>query len=129
MSTLDTKTTKLGAMRLLLASTIAVIVSLGLILIFALLIKWFDWSDGVIAPVNIAIKIISIGVGAIIATKNTSKRLINGAKVGALYVVISYICFSLLLGQFSLSLENLWDLIFGFIFGAIMGIVANIIHK
>lgn len=120
---------RLGVMKLTLSALIAVIVSLGLILIFAMMIKWFDWSDGVIAPVNIAIKIISIAVGVLIATKNGDRRMQRGIVVGATYVVFSYICFSALLGEFSLSLENFWDLLLGVIVGGIMGVVSNILRK
>ena len=120
---------KIGVARLILSTIIAVIVSLGLILIFALLIKWFEWGDGVIAPVNIVIKILSIAVAVIVATKNGHRSLVKGAIVGAGYIILSYVAFSALLGSFSLSIENLWDLIFGVIVGGIIGIICNVIKK
>lgn len=120
---------KISFARLVLSTIIAVIVSLGLILIFALLIKWFEWGDGVIAPVNIVIKILSIAVAVIIATKNGNKSLLKGVIVGAGYIILSYIAFSALLGSFSLSIENLWDLIFGIVVGGIIGIICNIVKK
>ena len=120
---------KISFARLVLSTIIAVIVSLGLILIFALLIKWFEWGDGVIAPVNIVIKILSIAVAVIIATKNGNKSLLKGAIVGAGYIILSYIAFSALLGSFGLSIENLWDLIFGIVVGGIIGIICNIVKK
>ena len=68
-------TNKINVAPILMASLIAVIVSFVLILVFALLIKWLDWKDSVIAPVNIVIKLVSIAVGVLIATKNGSKVL------------------------------------------------------
>ena len=35
-------------LRIVTASLVAVVVSFGLILLFALLIKWFGWKDGVL---------------------------------------------------------------------------------
>ena len=120
---------RIGVAKILLAMVIAVIASLGLILIFALLIKWFEWGDGAIAPVNIIIKIISIAVGVIVATRCGGQALKRGALVGAGYIILSYIIFSALLGSFSLSLENLWDLMFGIITGGVIGVTCNIIKK
>jgi len=120
---------KLGWARIILSALIAVIVSLALILLFAALIKWFEWSDSVITPVNIVIKILSIGVGVIIATRNGNKALVKGVLVGAGYIILSYVSFSLLLGSFSLSLENLWDLLFGIVVGGIVGIICNVVKK
>ena len=120
---------KIGISKLILSALIAVIVSFGLILIFAMLIKWLGGSDSVITPVNVVIKLISIAVGVIIATKNGGRGLIKGIAVGAIYIIFSYVAFSALLGSFSLGLGNLWDLLFGVVSGGIIGIISNIIKK
>ena len=54
---------------------LSVVASMVLILIFAFLIKWFDWPEGVITPINIAIKLLSIAVGVLIATKEEGVAL------------------------------------------------------
>lgn len=120
---------KLGVLKILLSSLIAVIASLVLILIFALLIKWFEWGDNIIAPVNIAIKILSIAIGVLVATKNGGRALAKGSIIGGVYVLLSYVVFSALLGNFSLSVGNLWDLVFGVVTGGIVGIICNVMHK
>lgn len=120
---------KLGVLKILLSALIAVIASLVLILIFALLIKWFEWGDNIIAPVNIGIKILSIAIGVLVATRNSGKALAKGAIIGGVYVVFSYVVFSTLLGSFNLSIGNLWDLVFGTVVGGIVGIICNIVHK
>lgn len=129
MSDYFVKENKLGIAKIILASIIAVIVSLGLILIFALLIKWFNWSDNVITPVNIVIKLVSIAVGVLIATKSGEKRMLKGTLVGLSYVLVSFIVFSLLIGKFSFGADNVWDLLLGVVGGGIIGIINNIIHK
>jgi len=116
-------------LRIVTASLVAVVVSFGLILLFALLIKWFGWEDGVITPVNIAIKIVSVAVGVLVATKNANKVVAVGMVVGILYVVISFVACSWILGTFTLSLYNLWDLCLGAISGALVGVISNIIRK
>ena len=118
-----------GILRIITASLIAVVASFGLILLFALMIKWFGWSDGVITPVNIAIKIVSIAIGVLVATKNSNKVVYVGMIVGMLYIAISFVVFSAFLGSFSLSLNNLWDLCLGAVSGALVGVISNIIHK
>lgn len=119
----------MGWGRIIISTLISVIVSLGLILVFALLIKWFGWADNVIRPVNIAIKLISIIVGVMVATKSNDGAVLKGMIVGGLYIILSFVLFSLLLGSFSLSIENFWDLLMGIIAGAIVGVISNIIHK
>lgn len=114
---------KLNYFKLFFASVISLVLSLGLILIFALTIKWFNLSDGVIAPVNIVIKILSIAVGVLIATKDGRLGIKKGAVVGSMYIVLCYIVFSALLGSFSLGISNLWDLLLGIISGAVLGVL------
>lgn len=119
----------INILKLILSSVVSVIVSLGLILIFALVIKWFNLGDAVINPVNIVIKLLSIALGVFIATKDGSRGLIKGAIIGVIYIVCCYVIFSSLLGSFSFSLSNVWDILFGAISGAILGIMFVSIKK
>lgn len=114
---------KINIFKLVLASLVATIVSLGLILIFALFIKWFNLSDGVIAPINIVIKIISIAVGVIMVTRDGKGGIKKGSIVGASYIVLCYLIFSALLGSFSLGVSNLWDILLGVVSGGILGVI------
>ena len=114
-------------LKIIIASLISVVVSLVLIVLFALLIKWRGWGDNIILPINIGIKIVSVAVGVLVAIKNSLHAPRVGMIVGALYVVISFVTFSALLGSFSLSLNNLWDLLLGVAVGAIVGVFSNII--
>lgn len=120
---------KTNIFKLLFASLVSAVVSLGLILLFALFIKWFNLSDGVIAPINIVIKIISIAVGVIIVTRDGKSGIKKGSMVGAIYIILCYIIFSVLLGNFSLSLSNLWDVLLGVVSGGILGVIFVNIKK
>lgn len=114
-------------LKIIISALIAVVVSLVLIVIFALLIKWLGWEDNVIMPINIAIKTISVMIGTLVAVKNSLRAPRVGMMVGAIYVVVSFVTFSALLGSFVLSLNNLWDLLLGVAVGAIVGVFSNII--
>lgn len=108
----------------------AIIASLGLILIFAALIKVFDISDKAILPVNIFIKIISIFIGVLIALKENKQGIKKGIIVGFFYIILSFLLFSALAKSFALDIKFLYDIIFGVLVGAICGIIAvNIKRK
>ena len=103
---------------------VALIVSLVLILLFALLIKWFDWSDGIITPANIVIKIVSIAVGVIFITKDGNKGALKGAFMGLIYILMCFLVFSLLNGSFIFSISIVYDALLGLVGGAILGVIA-----
>ena len=103
---------------------VALIVSLVLILLFALLIKWFDWSDGIITPANIVIKIVSIAVGVIFITKDGNKGALKGAFMGLIYILMCFLVFSHLNGSFIFSISIVYDALLGLVGGAILGVIA-----
>lgn len=105
------------------AIIIAVITSLVLILLFALTIKIFDFSDSVINPVNQIIKIISILVGTGIVTRDGQGGIKKGIIIGLTYTFFAFIIFSLLAGKLVINLSFLLDLLFGMLIGVICGIV------
>jgi len=119
----EQETKKISVFSLALGSIISVIMSLGMILVFALVIKWFNLSDSIITPVNIFIKIISIAIGVFVVTRDGKQGFIKGLLVGLIYVVCCYVIFSLLLGSFSLTASNFLDLVLGLVSGAICGIM------
>lgn len=104
-------------------SLISVSISLVLILIFALLIKFINIPDNVITPVNQIIKIVSIFFGCFISLKHyQQKGLLTGSMIGLIYTLLAFLIFSLLGGTFNLSISLLVDSIFALIIGAICGI-------
>ena len=104
-------------------SLVSVSVSLVLILIFALLIKFLNIPDGAIQPVNQAIKIISILFGVIAALKNfPQKGLLTGALIGLIYTILAFMFFSLLSGQLIINASLFIDVAFALLIGAMCGI-------
>jgi putative membrane protein (TIGR04086 family) len=102
---------------------VAMLISLGLIVLFAFCLKWFNWSDSCIVPVTFLIKGASVLVGSVIAVKGNSKGLVKGVCFGAIYIIVAFLVFSLLAGSFSLELSSLLDFVFASLLGGIVGIV------
>lgn len=111
------------------SSILAVTISLILILIFALVIRFFDISDKLISPINQAIKILSIFFGCLIGLKSSTKGLIKGIIIGFIYILLSYIIFSILSGTISFGVSSIIDILFACIVGGLSGMLAVNIRK
>ena len=115
---------KKAFLQVLKGAVIAVIISLILVLLFALIIKLTDISDSVITPVNQIIKIVSIFIGVYFELKNSYySGMFKGIMVGLIYTLLSFLVFSALDGTFMLDTSFVNDLLFGGITGAISGII------
>lgn len=110
---------------------VSVAITLVLILIFALFIRFFNIPDGAIFPVNQVIKIISMFIGILTALKKSGRKgFLIGLLLGLFYYVLSYIVFSLLQSSFVFNIKNLFDLLLTTIMGGLLGIIiANLIRK
>lgn len=106
-------------------SFIAVSISLMLILLFALLIKFLNINENLIMPINQIIKIVSIFFGVFLTfnSYNKNKGFIKGFLIGIIYTILAYLIFSILAGKFSFTLTSLTDMLFGGIIGGLSGII------
>ena len=103
---------------------IALAVSLIGILIFAVVLRFVNFSDMGIKITNQIIKILSVLLGVFICLKkDKSKGLIKGTIVGAIYTISSYLLFSILVASFSFSASIIYDLIFSSIVGLVCGVL------
>lgn len=103
---------------------LAIASTLIMILLFALIIRFFNISDGAIFPVNQIIKVVSLFLGImIVLKKNNQKGFLKGLLLGLLYFVLSTIVFSILQGGFSFKLNNFFDMILTILIGGIIGII------
>ena len=123
-----------GAKSFLLGVTKGVFASLCVsligILIFAVVLKFFDMSDLTIKIVNQVIKVISVAVGVIVSLKgDKQKGILKGLLVGLLYTVLSYLVFSLLVANFEFSKTIIFDSLFLTLAGIIFGVVFVNIKK
>ena len=103
-------------------SIVAILITLISILLFAVILKFFELSDSVIMPVNQVIKVLSILFGVKTMLKNCKEKgFVKGALLGIVYTLVSYLIFSLLSRSFLFDLSVILDIIFGCIIGAICG--------
>lgn len=108
----------------------AVMLSLVYVLLLALLIKSFDWSETIIAPANQVAKMLCAFVGAYIAVRKTQKQgWLRGALAAAVYMIVGFAVFSLLQGTFLPTTGYVLDLVIGVLVGAISGAVCVNLKK
>lgn len=108
----------------------AVAVTLLFILGFALLVQLAGFSNQIISPVMQVVKVICIFVAVAIAIKPVkSKGWLYGALVGLLYMVVTFLIFSLLDGKFKLGINALSDLLFQTFVGLVSGMILRMRNK
>lgn len=116
------KNLKTDVTDVLKAVLFATLISLAMVLIFAIVIRFANVENKVIMPVNIAIKILSLLIGVMLAFKNQQNGLVKGAISGLVYMLFTFLIFSALTAFKDVSFSWI-DLITLPIAGAISGII------
>ena len=105
----------------------AVLVALAFSLVgaflFAVVLRLTNASDKIILPVNETLKALSIFLGVFLCVRG-EKGFLKGGLTGLFATMLSYLAFSALGGDFSLSWLALLELLFGVFVGAIGGVFA-----
>ena len=123
-SSVSVKNNKNQFLSILSGTIVAVAITLVLILLFALIIRFFNVADSWIFPINQVIKVISLFVGTIVVLKKQKKSgFLNGLLISVLYFFLSYIIFSILQGNFAFNLSKIYDLLLTALMGGIIGII------
>lgn len=121
---------KKNIIRILKGSAFAIVLSIIMLFIFALLLTYTNISESTIMPVTLTITGISILIGSTISTRKIKKNgLVNGGIVGLIYIIILYLSSSLCLSGFSLSSNSFIMLAVGVITGIIGGIIGVNLNK
>lgn len=103
---------------------IAIAITLIMILLFAVLIRFVNISDSWIFPINQVIKIISLFVGInVVINKTRSKGFAYGLVIGLVYYILSFLVFSILQQKFVLQMSNLYDLLLTTLIGGLIGLI------
>lgn len=109
---------------------IAVLISMVLVLVFALIVKATDLSDATIGYVNQGIKIVSVLVGTLLGFRRGGKGgWLKGLLSGLLYVVTSFLVFAAISGSFSVGELSWVDVLMGAVVGLICGVIAVNVKK
>ena len=116
--------------RIVKGSSFAIITSMILLFIFALVLSYTKVSETSITPVVMIVVGISILLGSTISTRKIKKNgLFNGGLVGFIYITILYLASSLCLGGFSLSMYSFILLGIGIVTGMIGGVIGVNLNK
>lgn len=96
---------------------------LASVLLFATFMKLFNFSSGVIKPVNQVIKVLSVFCGAILCVCG-NKGIIKGVIIGIFSVALTYLLFALMGGEGLFDVGFFLDVVFGAVIGAVSGVIA-----
>lgn len=124
MDTINDNEFKKSIIRILKGSVTAIILTLILLLIFALLLTYTSIGENTIKPVIIVVSGVSILVGSSISTLKIRKNgLLNGALVGLIYVLTIYIISSITGTGFAVNIYSLIMIIVSIVMGMVGGII------
>lgn len=108
----------------------AVVATLLFVLGFALIVQLAEIDNRVISPVMQIVKVICIFVAVLIALKPARSRgWLYGALVGLLYMVLTFLIFSMIDGRFNLGINALSDLLFQTFAGLVSGVILRLRNK
>ena len=103
---------------------ISLISTVIMLLIFSLILAFTNVQENTINPVIMIVTAISILIGSSIANIKIRKNgLINGALIGACYILTIYLISSILNWKFSLNLQSIIMIVIAMIFGILGGII------
>lgn len=109
---------------------IAIIFSIIVLTIFAILLTYTNIPESTITPVVLTITGVSILIGSTISTRKIKKNgLLYGGAVGLIYIILLYITSSISISGFSLSSGSFIMLAVGAITGMIGGIIGVNLNK
>ena len=92
---------------------------------FILMKQWLGAES--IPYLNAGVKVIAAGIAALCAVRRSeSGNILKGAAASGLYMLLSFIVFSLISGEFGFNTGLLFDMAMCLLTGAIVGIVKNL---
>lgn len=103
---------------------ISIIFTFIFLFVFSMILTYTNVSETFISPVIIVITAISIFIGSSIGNIKMKKNgLLNGALIGAIYLISIYLLSGILNQNFSLTTQSLIIIIAGMICGMFGGII------
>ncbi len=112
-----------GVFSILKGLAIALCCSLIFALVFAFVLRVRSIPEKAIYPVNQVLKTLALAVGGLLCIRG-EKGFVKGGVLGLLFTMLSYLTFSAIGGDFSLSWLILVELLGGVLTGALCGIIA-----
>ncbi len=109
------------------AAALALALSLLFAIVFAVILRTVGWGENVVYPVNQILKLIATMVGAFAFIRG-EKGWLKGGISGLVFSAFSYLAFSAIGGDFSLSWLIVLELAITFLAGALSGALAVNLH-
>lgn len=124
MENLEKSEVSTNLMRIVKGSIVAIIITLILLFIFAILLTYTNLQENIINPVIIVITAISILIGSSISTLRIKKNgLLNGAFVGLIYILAIYLISSITGAGFTCNINSIIMMVAGIVAGMLGGII------
>ena len=118
------KDNKSVVMKAIKGAIYGLIVTVVSVLVFAIIVKQSGLSAEAISAVNQVIKVVSIFLSALIASKSVQdSKVLTGSLAGAFYVILGYLTFSLIEGAFGDVVLLLTDLVMGVVIGMLTAMI------
>ena len=112
-----------GLFQIIKGTGLALVLSLVTALLFAVLLRCTYIPDSLIYPVNQTLKAICIIVGALVCVRG-EKGFIKGGAIALLFTALSYLAFSAIGGDFSLSWMIVVEVFLALMTGVLSGSIA-----
>ena len=112
-----------GIFSIICGVMLALACSLLSAVIFANVLRATAIPEKLVYPINQGIKVLSITIGALLFVRG-EKGWLKGGTIGVLFTALSYLAFSAIGGDFSLSWLIFAELLLAFFAGACSGIIA-----
>lgn len=117
-------------LKIIKGSVIAILITLILLIIFSVVLANTNVNENTIVPVVTAIVAISILIGSIISISKIEKKgLLNGALVGLIYIITTYLFSSIVIGSFAINLNSVILMVAAVLAGMLGGIIGVNIKK
>ncbi len=100
----------------------SVLLSVILSLVYSLLATMCSFPSGANIPVNLVIKLVSIGLGCFMFVKN-EKGALYGLLFGAIYFIVSALVFNLISNDWQINLFTLANILYCAFVGMIVGVI------
>ncbi len=113
-----------GIVIILKGSLISIIATIVLLMIFAAVLTYSNINENSMPTVIIVVTALCILVGSQITTSNIKRNgIVNGALVGAIYILALYLISSIISKDFSLNIYSIIMMATSILIGGIGGII------
>lgn len=119
-----------NGVKIVIGSGISLLITLILLLIISAILTFTNVSENIITVSVIIISALSILIGSIVSALNINKNgILNGALVGAIYMITIYLLSSIFVSGFEINMQSIIMIGTSILAGMIGGIIGVNFHK